>query len=198
MGSQLGTCRLRSAGFAGLDFAAAAQVGQQVHELVAFRHRGALLGELAHVGERRGEPRFVDRLQHVVDGARLEGLHGEAVVRGDEHDHRQFVRLQLREHVEAGKPGHLDVEEHQVRLLLADGGQCLAAVAALADDLDVVGDAQPQLQAAPRQRLIIDQQRAEFARRVHDVQAGASSSGRPSSMRSPGLLSSVAKRWRSS
>ena len=156
--------------------------------------RGALLGQLAHVRERRGEPRIVDGLEHVVDGARLEGLHREPVVRRDEHDHRQLVRLQLGQHVEAREPGHLDVEEHQVRPLLADRVERLAAVAALADDLDVVGHAQAQLEPAPRQRLIVDQQRAEFARRVHASTSRAISSGRPSSMRSPGLLSSVAKR----
>ena len=114
-----------------LDLAAAAQLGQQVHELVALGHRGALLGELAHVGQRGGEPRIVDRLQHVVDGARFEGLHREPVVRRHEHDHRQLVRLQLGQHVEARQPGHLDVEEHEVRAVLADRLERLAAVAAL-------------------------------------------------------------------
>ncbi len=70
------------------------------------------------------------------------------------------MRLQLGQHVEAGESRHLDVEKNQVGLELANGLQRLATVAALPDDLDVVGHAQPQLQAAPRERLVIDQQRA--------------------------------------
>ena len=167
IGSQFGACSRAVRRFAEPDLAAAAQLGQQVHELVALGDGGALLGELANVRERGREPRIVHRLQHVVDGARFEGLNGEAVVGRHEHDHRQLVRLQLGEHVEAGEPGHLDVEEHEVRAVLANRCERFAAVAALADDLDVVGDAQPQLETAPRQRLVVDQQSAEFARCVH-------------------------------
>ena len=167
IGSQFGDCVAARRWLARSDFAAAAQFGQQIHELVALGHRGALLGELAHVGERGGEPRIVDRLQHVVDGACFEGLHRESVVRRHEDDHRQLMRLQLGEHVEARESGHLDVEEHEVRAMFANRLERLAAVAALADDFDVVRHAQAQLQAAPRQRFVVDQQSAEFARRVH-------------------------------
>ena len=130
------------------DFAAAAQFGQQVHELVALGHRGALLGELAHMGERGGEPRIVDRLQYVVDGACLKRLHRESVIRRHEDDHRQLMRLQFGEHIEAGESRHLDVEEHEVRAVLANRLERLAAVAAFADDFDVVRHAQAQLQPA--------------------------------------------------
>ena len=140
------------------DLAAAAQLREQVDQLVALADRGALFDELAYVRERRGEPRIVDGLENVVDGACLEGLHGEAVVGRHEHDHRQLVRLQFGQDVETGESRHLDVQEYQVGLELADGLQRFAAIAALPDDLDVVGDAQPQLQAAARQRLVVDQQ----------------------------------------
>ena len=169
IGSQFGACGAGAELAGGFDLAAAAQLGQQVHELVALGHGGALLDQLAHVRERGGEPRIVDGLEHIVDGARLEGLHRETIVGGDEHDHRQLVRLQLGQHVEARQPRHLDVEEHEVGLLFADRVERLAAVAALPDDLDVVGHAQAQLQTAPRQRLIVDQQGAYLARSQHGL-----------------------------
>ena len=112
------------------------------------------------MGQRGGEPRIVDRLQDVVDGACFKRLHREPVVCRHEHDHRQLVRLQFGEHVEARQPGHLDVEEHEVRAKFADRLERLAAVAALANDFDVVGQRQAQLQTAPRQCFIVDQQGA--------------------------------------
>ena len=103
------------------------------------------------------------------------------------------MRLQFGEHVEAREPRHLDVEEHEIRPLLADGGQGFTPVAALADDLDVRRHAQSQLEASPRQRLVVDQQRTKFSLSL-SVHAGVTCSGKPSSIRSPGLLSMVAKR----
>ena len=83
------------------DLAAATQLGEQVHQLVALSHRGALFDQLAHVRECRGQAHVVDGLEDVVDGARFEGLHRESIVGRHENDHRQFVWLELCQHVEA-------------------------------------------------------------------------------------------------
>lgn len=81
--------------------------------------RGAALphqfGDPAHG---LGEPLPADGFEDIVDGLQIEGLDGEALVRGDEDDQRRLgeARQQLGD-IEPGQPGHMDVEEDHV-----DGG----------------------------------------------------------------------------
>ena len=79
----------------------------------------------------------------------------------DEHDHRHALLRHLRDHVEAREPGHLDVEEHQVRRVLGDRGDRLAAVGALAHDLDVGRLPQAQLEPAAGERFVVDDDGAD-------------------------------------
>ena len=60
------------------------------------------------------------------------------------------------QHLEAVDAGHLDVEEHEVGGVARDRVDRLAPVGALADDLEVAESAQAQLEAAARERLVVD------------------------------------------
>jgi hypothetical protein len=116
-----------------------------------------------------------------VDRKSIEGRH--------EHDHRQAFLRHLRQHVEPREARHLDVEEHQVGMQLGDRGQCLAAVRALARDLDVRRVLQAQLQPAARERFVIDDDGAD----AHGCTA--LSKGSVISMRSPGRENRTASVW---
>ena len=178
---------------------AAGDLGDDLHQPVALLGCVAGAHVLAHARQGCLEAHVIDGLEQVVDGARLEGLDGVLVIGGYEHQHRQRLLRQVREHLEPGHARHLDVQEHQVGLVLLDGGHRLAAVGALRDDLEVGGPAQAQLDAAPRQHLVIDDDRADLhaAPRVMvggniaftlagSVPGSASSSGRRMSTRTPG------------
>ena len=74
--------------------------------------------------------RLVERLEQKVECVDLEGLECMVIMRGDEHDRRRLrtvARWCLRiaaferfDDVEAVDLGHLDVEEHQVGILVID------------------------------------------------------------------------------
>ena len=65
---------------------------------------------------------------------------------------------------------HLNIEKDQIRRVARDGRERLAAVVALADDVDAVDIREAQAQSAPRQRLVVDDQRTH--RLAHDVSKG--------------------------
>ena len=115
----------------------------------------------AHPVERAGKPLLVDGLQQVVERARLEGVDREAVEGRHEHDHRHAFLRHARQHVEPRQTRHLDVEEHQVRRVLVDRGERLAAVCALRDDLDVWRLLQADLEASPGELLVVDDDGAD-------------------------------------
>ena len=75
------------------------------------------------------------RLQHVVDGALLEGGDGVLVVGGHEHD----VALAARQprDLEPGHAGHLDVEEQHVGRMLGERARRLDAVGGLGADREL-------------------------------------------------------------
>ena len=112
---------------------------------------------------------------------RLEGVDRVAVEGRDEHDHRHALLRHLGDDVEAGNARHLDVEEHQVRLVLGDRGDRFAAVGTLAHDRDVGCALQAQFEAATSKRLVVDDDGTD----AH-VGCVASSSGSVISRRSPG------------
>ncbi len=71
--------------------------------------------EFGRPAHRLREPFLADRFQDVVDCLEIEGLYGEVLVRGDEHDERRLGETgQQPCHVEAVEARHLDVEEHDV------------------------------------------------------------------------------------
>jgi hypothetical protein len=66
---------------------------------------------------------------------------------------------------------HLDVEEHELRLVVLDRGHRLLAVARLRDDLDVGLGAEQRNQAFTRERLIVDDERLDLLQRSRPLRA---------------------------
>ena len=92
---------------------------------------------LAGAGDGFLEPRGLEGLQQVIDGADLEGAHGVGVVGGGEDDGRRGIGGQFFQHVEAIEARHLDVEKEQAGPQLRAHRQCRLAIGGLAGDLDV-------------------------------------------------------------
>ena len=79
---------------------------------IAGRGRRAQLGGPA---DGLGEPFPAYGLEDVVDGLEVEGLDGEALVGGDEHDERRLGEPgEQPGEVESVEAGHVDVEEDDV------------------------------------------------------------------------------------
>lgn len=75
------------------------------------------------------------RLEQIVHRALVEGGDGVLVVGRDEDD--VGAAVDLAGHVDAGGPGHLDVEEEDVGPVLVQQAQRLQAVGSLADDAEL-------------------------------------------------------------
>ena len=93
---------------------------------------------LARAGERLLEAIAIERLQQVVervDVERASAYWSKAVTKTTSGIRAGAERV---DDVEAGGAGHLDVEEHEVRLGPPDGVDRARAVRALGDDLDPV------------------------------------------------------------
>ena len=114
-----------------------------------------------HPRHRLIEARLVDGLQYVVNGARIEGAQRVLAEGGGEHHHRQDLRAQVAQELEAVEAGHLDVEEQEVRRECRDGLQRLGGIAAFADDADVRVCGERLAQRQPRQHFVVDQERAD-------------------------------------
>ena len=113
----------------------------------------------------------------------LERLQRVRVECRDEDDHRAvvgFERLQDREPVGLR---HLHVEEHEIRRERLDLGHRRRAVPALPDDLDVGLVAEEGPQPAPRERFVVDEERAD--RRRHAVPSAATRHGSSSVTSTP-------------
>ena len=108
------------------------------------------------------KPRGDERLDEIIERLRLERPHGKRVVRGNENDDRHPFRAAYPDHLERVELRHLHVEKHEIGRFLFQSRQRLTTVAALADD-DHVRLAREQLpNAATRQRLVVDDERANF------------------------------------
>jgi hypothetical protein len=68
-----------------------------------------------------------DGLQQVIHHLAVESLHRVLVEGGDEHD--VGARIDALRQLQPGEPGHADVEEGDVRLVLVDGAQGVDAIA---------------------------------------------------------------------
>ncbi len=90
-----------------------------------------------------------------------------------------------RQHFETRDSRHLDVREHQVRLLLHQGFDGFATVGAMPDDADVGMLGEAQLDAAAGQFFIIYDDGAESVRSLRQVVA-----------RSAGIVSDTRSRGR--
>ena len=164
------------------EFAIALYFGEQRHELFALRDRLLLLPLRANPAEGGGETRVVHGLEQVVERVGFKSLDRITVERGHEHDHRHALLRHLRDHLQTRKTRHLDVEEHEVRRFLGDGGYRFAAVGALAHDGDVGHVLETQFEAPSRQGFIVHDESAD-----RHVGCVARSNGIVISSRRPGL-----------
>ena len=109
----------------------------------------------------RSEAALTDRLEQVVHGSDLEGVEGMLGIRGHEHDGRQGTP-EPSDHLESVHDRHLDVQEHQIRLQMADLPQRRLPAVRFAHDLDVFHGGQPFQQHSAGQRLIVHDQYTQF------------------------------------
>jgi hypothetical protein len=117
---------------------------------------------LSRPRERRLEPLVAERLQQIVEGSYLERFEGIDVVGGDEDRDRPPAGLYFVEQLEAANPGHLDVEEQEVRRLAPHGLERFRRSRELSRDLDV-GLPDEKLQKAPARRwLVVDDEGADL------------------------------------
>ena len=108
-----------------------------------------------------GKPFVVNGLQQVIQRVRLKRPERELVVGGHEYRRRHVAGREMPQHLEAIHPGHLHVEEHQVRAMLTNRLQCFAPVPALRTHFDIVVGRKPNLEAAPGQLFVINDQALE-------------------------------------
>jgi hypothetical protein len=105
--------------------------------------------------EREREALLSDRLQQVVHCRNLERTDRVFVVCRDENHGRHPVCPNSVNDGEAVNARHLDVEQDEVRLRVANGGDRFAAIPSLRDRLDAGVPAEEQLQPVTRQRLVV-------------------------------------------
>ena len=105
--------------------------------------------------ERERKAILRDRLEQIVDRGDLERPDRILVVRGHE-DHRWHPLCSngLDDRKAVGSR-HLHVEEHQVRLLLANEGDRLSSVSRFRDGFDLRLTAEQPLQPLARERLVV-------------------------------------------
>ena len=103
-----------------------------------------------------------ERLEQVIERVHFERAQRVLVVGGDEDDRRHPLGADRVDHAEAVDAGHLDVEEDEVRRLVLDGRDRLRAVAALADDFDVLFLLQQRQHALARDRLVVNDQGSDL------------------------------------
>ncbi len=152
----------------------------QAEKLIPLFFSGLGTHPVADAIEAGGEADVVDRLQQIVDRARIKGPNGVLIVRGDEHHERHTVLRKLREHVEARHAGHLDVEEHHIGPMRGDCGNGFAPIRALRGNLEVRRREQANLQTTTRERFVVDDDRSDALAAVHATRDPCWLSGRPS------------------
>src|SRR5690606_21746966 len=115
----------------------------------------------------------------------IESLECVLVVRGDEDGRGHMGGADLAHHVQPAHPGHLHVQEDEVRAEGADGFYRRRTVCRGADHLDIRLLLEQVQEPAPAQRLVVDDQDAHgavFGDRP-GPQEGAYSSARRTSSR---------------
>ncbi len=106
------------------------------------------------------EPLVVERLDQVVDGGEVEGSDG-VIVGGGEDDRRHVVRADVADHLESGFSGHLDIEEDEIRLQLANRRNRRQSIVGSAHDLDVVFVREQILEPLAGQALVVSDKDAQ-------------------------------------
>ncbi len=80
------------------------------------------------------EAALVDRLQQVVERLRPKGIERVLIERRDEHDDRQRLLRNARDHVESGQARHLDVQEDELVAARAIASNASRPFGAMCDD----------------------------------------------------------------
>src|SRR5262249_23244966 len=101
-------------------------------------------------------------LEEIVEGVGFEGLHGVAIVGGDEDRDRHGLLADLPDDLETVRLWHLNVQEEQVRAPFANGGDGGSAVAALGRNGEVGKGLEEFSDAAAGQGLVVDNQRGKL------------------------------------
>src|SRR5258705_523566 len=96
-----------------------------------------LLQALLRAIERLMKTNVIDGLEQIVERAKLERGNRVIIESRDENDGRHLVGADLGNHIEAIELRHLHVEEYQIGLVHADGGNGLESVLTFANDFDV-------------------------------------------------------------
>ncbi len=123
-------------------------------------------------GVRPVEPRLVVRLEEVVDGLHLEGLHGE-LLEGGHEDHRRHPRqADGVDHLEPVQPRHLHVEKDDVHIEPAQHLDRLRPVRRFAHDLCARLGRQVRAQLGAGRRLVIGDQDAHVHEGTSSARAG--------------------------
>ena len=137
------------------------------------RRGGRILETLLGTIQRLVKSHVIDGLEQIVERAEFECRHCIVVERGDEDHRRHFIGTHFGDHVEAVQLGHLHVEKNQVRLIGANGGDCLQSILTLANNLDVGNARQQRAEPLPSQRFVVDDENAH--RLIHHELAAAAS-----------------------
>jgi hypothetical protein len=113
--------------------------------------------------DRGAEAMPVDRLEHVVDRMHVERAKCMLVVSGDEDDRGHARDTDRFDDVETADLGHLDVEKNEIGCELRDCVDRRRSITAFTDDLEVGFAPQLLADAAPRDRLVVDDEHANHA-----------------------------------
>ena len=156
---------------------------------------GGLLGSYpsSGAGERLFEPTGVNRLQQVVNRVHFECLDGMFVKGRHEDEHGGLLRAfnEAACQFEAAETRHLDVEEHEIRLVRIDGREGLQAIARVRHDLHIIQLLELVTQFVAGQLLVVNDHHSKGGHAV--ICSAARRSG--TSMRAvvpwPGSLVSV-------
>src|SRR5215813_9103413 len=90
----------------------------------------------------------------------FESMQGMLLVCGEKDHRRQVFSWQSSQNLKPVHARHLHVQKHNVGSEFENLLDCGGAVGALPDDLDILEPTQPKRDTAPRQRLVVDDQRA--------------------------------------
>src|SRR5262249_12246785 len=101
-------------------------------------------------------------LEQIVEGVGFEGLHGIAVVGGDEDRDRHGVLADLPDDLETVRFGHLNIQKEEIGAPFANGGNGGRAVAALPGDREVGKGLEEFSDAAAGRGVIVDNQRGKL------------------------------------
>jgi len=131
------------------------------------------------------EPVLPDRLEQIVDRARVEGAESISVVSRQKNCDRHADGADRSQYLKSVDLWHLHIEEDEIGLLVSNRVDRRLAVAAFADDLDVGVAPKQTPDRAPRQPLIVRNQCLN-AHREHDlVRAGTDRSGTDTAAQTP-------------